>query len=284
MTPRRGRPIEPVPDPKHGPGRLAEELRRGRRQRGLTRPELAQKIDRSIATVQRAEAGHVRPPWPVVQAIAEACRLDLATVEALWKEACAPAPDRVDAPHLKLVHTPADLAAALRGAWLENGEPSVRQMERRAEARASEFTPLSRMSAWRIRERKQPTASLRQLHAYLVACDVRDEVFPAWTEAWIRIRRREEAAGNGRGVNRDTDVTGHASPDASGVKRLHRITAADAVAVMRRAGLQPIDPFPGTYRPWTAKCLTCEQVSRFRYASVHDRGSSCPYCARVQAA
>ncbi|WP_251096679.1 helix-turn-helix domain-containing protein [Streptomyces sp. Caat 7-52] len=169
MTPRRGRPIQPVPDPKHGPGRLAEELRRGRRQRRLTRPELAQKIDRSIATVQRAEAGHVRPPWPVVQGIAEACRLDLATVEVLWKEASAPAPDRVDAPHLKLVHTPADLAAALRRAWLENGEPSVRQMERRAEARASEFTPLSRMSAWGIRERKQPIASLRQLHAYLAA-------------------------------------------------------------------------------------------------------------------
>ncbi|MFB7189853.1 hypothetical protein ACFC0C_37585 [Streptomyces sp. NPDC056178] len=77
-----------------------------------------------------------------------------------------------DAPRLKLVRTSADLAAALRRVWEENGEPSSRQMEERAEVRSKEFAPLSRMSAWRIRERKQPVTSVRQMHAYLIACEV----------------------------------------------------------------------------------------------------------------
>ncbi|MFB6717849.1 MULTISPECIES: hypothetical protein [unclassified Streptomyces] len=48
-----------------------------------------------------------------------------------------------DAPRLKLVRTSADLAAALRRVWEENGEPSSRQMEERAEVRSKEFGALT---------------------------------------------------------------------------------------------------------------------------------------------
>jgi hypothetical protein len=136
-------------------------------------------------------------------------------------------------------------------------------MEKRAEARSRTFTPLSRMSAWRIRERKQPTASLRQLYAYLIACEVPEEQFGLWAEAWHRVRRYEAA---GKTVSTDA------------VRPSRRVNAADAIAVMREAGLEPLDPFPGSVIPWTARCRECGQISRVKYAKVKF-GTGCRVCA-----
>ncbi|MEU9214177.1 helix-turn-helix transcriptional regulator [Streptomyces sp. NPDC048415] len=95
--------MTPILDPRNGPGRLALELRRARSRRGLTRQELADWIGRSVATVQRAEAGHTRPSWSVVKDIARACWLSIAAIETLGKGASGHSTPLTEAPHLKLV-------------------------------------------------------------------------------------------------------------------------------------------------------------------------------------
>lgn len=187
--------MAPIDDPNDSVGRLACELREGRSRRGLTRWELAAEINRSVTTIQRAEAGEVRPTLMVARDMAAACDTDLNEIENLWKKAGLPGRGHrlTDAPRLKLVRTSADLAAALRRVWEENGEPSSRQMEERAEDRAKDYGTLSRMSAWRIRERKQPVTSVHQMHAYLIACQEPESSFVAWASAWHRAKRAERS-------------------------------------------------------------------------------------------
>jgi transcriptional regulator with XRE-family HTH domain len=258
--------MTPIEDPGHGIGRLARELRRGRSRRGLTRRALAGEIGRSVTTIQRAEAGQVRPTLAVARDIAAACGMAVDEIEVLWKKASRPGRGHrlTDAPRLALVRTSADLAAALRRVWEENGEPSSRQMEARAEARAKDFAPLSRMSAWRIRERQQPVTSVRQLYAYLIACEIPEETFTSWAKAWQRARREERLAPK------------HVPTPASGHPR-RRVTPAEAVASMLDAGLRPIDPFPGQQSPWTAECMKCNSISRVRYSRVKS-GVGCRVC------
>jgi transcriptional regulator with XRE-family HTH domain len=258
--------MTPIEDPDHGIGRLARELRRGRARRGLTRQDLAGEIGRSVTTIQRAEAAQVRPTLPVARDIAAACGMDGDEIEVLWRKASRSGRGHrlTDAPRLKLVRTSADLAALLRRVWEENGEPSSRQMEDRAEVRANEFAPLSRMSAWRIRERKQPVTSVRQLYAYLIACEIPEDSFTAWAKAWQRAKREERLAPK------------PVPAPASGHPR-RRVTPAEAVAFMLEAGLRPLDPFPGQQSPWTAECKKCNSISRVRYSKVK-AGVGCRVC------
>jgi hypothetical protein len=51
-----------------------------------------------------------------------------------------------------------------------------------------------------------------------------------------------------------------------------------AVAVMRAAGLEPLDPYPGAGQPWRCLCTRCGHEVKPRYASV-SKGSGCRYCA-----
>ncbi|MFB7852773.1 multiprotein-bridging factor 1 family protein [Streptomyces sp. NPDC056053] len=260
--------MAPIDDPHNGVGRLARELREGRSRRGLTRRELGSRINRSLTTIQRAEAGEVRPTLLVAREIAEACGIGADDIEVLWKKASRLGRGHrmTDAPRLNLVRTSADLAAALRRVWEENGEPTSRQMEERAEARSKEFAPLSRMSAWRIRERKQPVTSVRQMHAYLIACEVPEESFPGWVKAWQRAKRDERRAPR------------PAPAPAPGHPR-RKVTPSEAFSFMLQAGLKPLDPFPGQMAPWTAMCTTCSSISRVRYSKVK-MGIGCRICLR----
>lgn len=258
--------MRPIEDARHGPGRLALELRRGRSRRGLTRVQLAERIGYSVSTIQRAESGDARSAWPVVRDIALACELDTGKIEAFWKEArrVHSRTGLTEAPHPGLIRTSADLAAALRRVWQENGEPSAREMERRAEGRAQEFTPLSRSAACRIRQRKQRPTSIRQMCAYLAACGVSDQALSAWKQAWLRARRHEKLADTRGTVRR-------------GEAHLHLRAREEARSIMSNADLKPLDPYPGARRPWTAICLQCRQISRFTLNAVKN-GRSCPVC------
>ncbi|MFF3246441.1 helix-turn-helix domain-containing protein [Streptomyces sp. NPDC002870] len=262
--------MTPIDDTDHGIGKLAHELRRGRNRRGLSREALAERIGR-VTTIQRAEAGQARPSWPLTRDMAAACGTDMDAIEIIWKEAgrSGRGTRLTVAPRLSLVRTPADLAAALRRVWEENGEPSLRQMEERAEPRAKEFAPLSRMSAWRIRERKQPTSSVLQMYAYLIACEVPTETFRSWAEAWRRARRQETAA------PRRTPAPGVA-------QSRRKVTPREAVTAMLKADLVPLDPFPGQHVPWAAECRKCKQLSRFKLSGVKS-GATCPVCLHNQA-
>lgn len=58
-----------------------------------------------------------------------------------------------------------------------------------------------------------------------------------------------------------------------------RIDDQDAIAAMRRAGLEPLEPYVNNYTPWTSRCLTCSRVVSPRLGAVK-QGAGCRYCAR----
>jgi hypothetical protein len=75
---------------------------------------------------------------------------------------------------------------------------------------------------------------------------------------------------------------------AGALKR--RIPSSEATAVMRRAGVEPVEPFPGVDKPWKCMCLNAQcpglwkgEVAvitpRYSDAKIAVR-SACKYCAR----
>ena len=52
-----------------------------------------------------------------------------------------------------------------------------------------------------------------------------------------------------------------------------RVGNAEAVALMRARGAEPLVPFPGTQRPWLCRCLTCGGESSPRYNDVVNKGT-----------
>jgi hypothetical protein len=54
-----------------------------------------------------------------------------------------------------------------------------------------------------------------------------------------------------------------------------------AVAVMRAAQLEPLDPYPGSKHPWRCLCLRCDREVTPRRAGVMKGQGGCKYCAPV---
>lgn len=52
-----------------------------------------------------------------------------------------------------------------------------------------------------------------------------------------------------------------------------RITEEDAVRAMLERGTQPLDPFPGTQKPWRCRCVTCGEESSPCYNNVVNKGT-----------
>ena len=46
---------------------------------------------------------------------------------------------------------------------------------------------------------------------------------------------------------------------------------------MVAAGLEPLEPYPGSKLPWRSRCVTCDRMSNPRYSNVL-QGSSCGWC------
>jgi hypothetical protein len=57
-----------------------------------------------------------------------------------------------------------------------------------------------------------------------------------------------------------------------------RLTDAEAVPVMRAAGLIPLEPYPGADNPWRCRCNACGGEVTPLYTSVRN-GSGCRFCA-----
>ncbi len=257
--------MAPIPEPNSWKGRLAAALREGRAACGLTRSRVADRVGTSVATIQRAESGHDLPTLQMAHAIAVVCRLDGERIESLWRKASQRGRKQhlTRARSLPQIVSTAELGLALRRVWEMNGCPSAREMERRAKTRIREFGPLSRSTAWRIRERDQPVMSRKQLFAYLVACEVPEARFRLWAETWHRVRQAEN--------RRDTP----------GDARQWALQAAEAEQRLREAGLVPEERFRGSRVPWTVRCRrrTCRQISRIRYADFIAGAGGCRVCA-----
>ncbi|MFB7452970.1 multiprotein-bridging factor 1 family protein [Streptomyces sp. NPDC056194] len=253
----------------NGMGELAEYLRAARRKRGLTRGELASKLGCSITTVQRAEGGKISPARDTVHGYIRVCVLNHVQAEALWNKAVSFYRGRVprsytQAPRPDLVRTADELGAALARIWEQNGRPSTREMERRAEGRYKETrAPLSRSTAERISRRKSLPGSQRTLHAYLVACEVPEAKFPMWVQAWGRVQGRRQAV---------------RERERREARRVIQRQALEAKDRMREAGLIPLDKYRGPVAPWSARHIPCDTVSRFRFRSVLEGSAHCPVC------
>ena len=55
------------------------------------------------------------------------------------------------------------------------------------------------------------------------------------------------------------------------------IDPAEAAAVMRAAGLEPLTTYPGAHAPWPCRCQRCHETVTPRYRAVQ-AGSGCRYC------
>lgn len=58
-----------------------------------------------------------------------------------------------------------------------------------------------------------------------------------------------------------------------------RVLDDDAVAIMRAAGLEPLEPYPTSQVPWRCQCMKCETVVFPTYTSIQ-QGGGCWGCAR----
>jgi len=56
------------------------------------------------------------------------------------------------------------------------------------------------------------------------------------------------------------------------------LDAEDAVTFMRRAQLEPLEPYPGSQKSWRSKCLRCGKVVQPTYTSIQRGQRGCVYC------
>ncbi|MFJ1601573.1 multiprotein-bridging factor 1 family protein [Streptomyces sp. NPDC088261] len=274
MSTRKGRPALAVVNAANPIGQLAEHLRKGRQSKGLTRDQLAAKLQRSVSAVQRAEHGGKPPPRHTVDDYIKNCDLDRVKTEALWKKAVnyrrgITRPNFTEAPRITLVRTEAEFGAALRRAWETHGRPSTREMEKRTDRHYQEtrnYGFLSHSSACRFSSRQGIPGSERMLQAYLVALQIPERAFPAWVHAWRRVQEQRLA---------------QRKADRSQVKMTKQTEASVAKARMYEAGLVPREKFPGAVAPWSAVHTACNQVSRYRLRSILQGAAECPVCGEV---
>lgn len=65
----------------------------------------------------------------------------------------------------------------------------------------------------------------------------------------------------------------------AGVRRLQRYEPA-AVALIREAGLEPLEPYPGSGKSWLCKCRHCGSLARPRHSDVAAGNGGCGSCRR----
>ncbi|CAK7288433.1 helix-turn-helix domain-containing protein [Streptomyces misionensis] len=278
-TVRKVRRLKKVPDADSAVGQLADALRRSRAALGLTQAQAADAIGKSTSTVQRAEAGTVAPKKSVVDGYVARLGLDAEEAKQLYEKATRP-PGRqrrslTQAPHPRMVSTRDELGRALARVWEENNRPSMQKLEDRVQAarEADEtrkpFAFLSRSVAYRISHRQQLPSSVEQLRAYLYACQVKESQFRIWIQAYHRVKAKEKEESEARKTADSQE------------RRMWRGWRGKrrANGIMFNAGLFPVEPFPRSVTaPWTAQCVTCGLVSRFRLSAVK-QGRGCPRCA-----
>lgn len=59
----------------------------------------------------------------------------------------------------------------------------------------------------------------------------------------------------------------------------HRINPVEAEVLMRDAGLEPIEPYPGAHKPWFCICNSCNARVSPTYSSIKNGQSGCRKCS-----
>ena len=57
-----------------------------------------------------------------------------------------------------------------------------------------------------------------------------------------------------------------------------RVDEIDAVQIMKKAGLTPLEKYRSVHTPWKSRCNKCKQIVMPHFASIQ-RGSGCKFCA-----
>ncbi|MEV6383167.1 helix-turn-helix transcriptional regulator [Streptomyces sp. NPDC051773] len=271
------RPEKPLLDGKGELAALAKHLRDGRG--GMTYKDLASRSgDYSPTTLQRAASGERLPRREVARAYAHACGLDIDHVDRLWEAAYRekkrsargePLPTGLP-PHL--VHSLADLSAALVALHATHGGPTIRLMHKRARQRPAECTPLSTSTLHRILRRTAVPTSRDGLHAFLIGCEVPLPQRYLWEQAAARARRNHRAD-TAQAHQAMAQLEAQFAEDAA-----PRLTPDRATQLLRAAGLHPAEAYRGFTVPWTVRCLACDGVQRIRLSDVAQRQRRCPVC------
>jgi hypothetical protein len=68
------------------------------------------------------------------------------------------------------------------------------------------------------------------------------------------------------------------------IRQALKLDGDQAAAVMRAAGVEPLEPYPGAGSPWRCRCVTCVTEVTPRYEDVRDGHAGCKWCARKAAA
>jgi len=59
-----------------------------------------------------------------------------------------------------------------------------------------------------------------------------------------------------------------------------RLNPKNAIKVMLKAGLKPLEPYKNSSAKWKSRCIKCKKVVSPRYSAIRQGSGSCVYCAR----
>ncbi|MFD3590112.1 helix-turn-helix domain-containing protein [Streptomyces sp. NPDC058683] len=196
-----GRSTAPIPQsaPYH---ELAEWLRFLRRRSGLTYRRMSQLIEKdgiagpgcSAVTLHRADRGTLLPRRQVVEAYAQICGATRREARLRWERAAQlagpaqgsagqPAPAFSARRRLEFVHQPAHLLVAMHRVRLAAGQPSLRELQKRARDLGAGPLPRSTVADV-LAGLRMPSEDL--LVAYVTACGEQGHLVPLWRHAWAR--------------------------------------------------------------------------------------------------
>ncbi|MCP9213383.1 helix-turn-helix domain-containing protein [Streptomyces sp. NEAU-Y11] len=186
-----GRPETSIATPDLALRKLAEWLRKQRKDARITYAEMAERTVFSVATLSRATTGERIPKLPVAEAYARACGASAKEARRLWRAAryseYRQTHPRSNAVPLHLVREPADMVTALQHLYYRAGAMPIDEMERRA----GDHGELPHTTLLRMVHGKT-MLSRRQLAAFLKVCEVPPTEHAQWTRAWMRAWRHRE--------------------------------------------------------------------------------------------
>ncbi|MGW2642787.1 helix-turn-helix domain-containing protein [Streptomyces sp. NPDC001348] len=186
---------------------LAEWLRSLRRRSGLTYRRMSQLIEEesitepgcSAVTLFRADRGTCLPRRQVVEAYAQVCGATRREARLRWKRAAQQAdpggggggrrPSSLGR-RLEFIYHPAHLLEAMHRVRLAAGQPSLRELQRRA--RDMGTAPLPRSTVADVLAGvRMPSEDL--LIAYVRACGEQGHLLNLWRHAWARAQGADMA-------------------------------------------------------------------------------------------
>ena len=69
----------------------------------------------------------------------------------------------------------------------------------------------------------------------------------------------------------------------AGAKR-REIGSKKAVAMMRKAGCEPLEPYPGSHAPWKSRCMKCDALVQPRLGGIQSGQGGCKRCGIASSA